>query len=514
MRTPIALGIAILAALGPHGASGSLLATPAAQVSQVEVETDAGSSAAVDAEIVVPIERLASVRAHDRFAADLAAMQVYRPGYPFWQHIFTIPDGSVAYGSATDGRLLAVFPSRGDWLTAAQWGDPGLAALLRNQRLPTQMTQRREQVATLLTPAAGPVVHNATRGTFVTPNARKYGSFLAEWGEIYERFGVPAELGLAQALVESGFNPTIRSEARAVGFCQWLEGNWNALKRLAPNVIEAHNQTTQAAYCAAYLSILATKYNSFIPALSEHHAGGTNVGRTVINGARLGGQDVREQYFLGSQFAKDLREIAPNRFTDLVRTYGPRSFLYAEMVFGNMATIMEVRSSRPQEQIFAMRVPRALALDEIARRTGLSVAEIQRFNPALIRQVPAGATLYLPTMVDAFGRDVTFWRRPPSLTYSAVLNDFLSINTPPDEWDSPAFERVLRDFQRRFRETRTEEGDVMATVLAYVIDETVTSRRGPILAEYKTSPKILALFEQGVAVWNSNGRALPQAGSR
>ena len=41
------------------------------------------------------------------------------------------------------------------------------------------------------------------------------------------------------------------------------------------------------AYCAAYLTILATMYGSFIPALSEHHAGGVNVGRTLINGQRL-----------------------------------------------------------------------------------------------------------------------------------------------------------------------------------------------------------------------------------
>lgn len=78
---------------------------------------------------------------------------------------------------------------------------------------------------------------------------------------------------------------------------------WSCRRRtpiLAPNVIEGQNQTTQAPYCAAYLTILATKYGSFIPALSEHHAGGTNVGRVVINGERLGGQSVRERYFLGS----------------------------------------------------------------------------------------------------------------------------------------------------------------------------------------------------------------------
>ena len=64
-------------------------------------------------------------------------------------------------------------------------------------------------------------------------------------------------------------------------------------------------------------------YGSFIPALSEHHAGGVNVGRTVINGERLGGTGVREQYLMGSEFARDLRGVSIRRYRELFRTYGP-----------------------------------------------------------------------------------------------------------------------------------------------------------------------------------------------
>ena len=42
---------------------------------------------------------------------DFAAMLAFRPGYPFWQHVFTLPDHSIAFGSAADGRLLATFPT-------------------------------------------------------------------------------------------------------------------------------------------------------------------------------------------------------------------------------------------------------------------------------------------------------------------------------------------------------------------------------------------------------------------
>jgi hypothetical protein len=182
-----------------------------------------------------------------------------------------------------------VFSTKGDWQTGAEWKDPSLANLLDGHRLATRLDPKRDQVAAILEQAVGPVMHNPTRGNFVRPNAERYGMFLKEWGTIYERFGVPADIGLSQAMLESGFHGTRRSRAGAIGFCQWLTGNWNRLKRLSPNVIEAFNQTTQASYCAAYLTILATRYRSFVPALSEHHSGGTNVGRVLVNGAKLGG---------------------------------------------------------------------------------------------------------------------------------------------------------------------------------------------------------------------------------
>ena len=56
-----------------------------------------------------PIELSARVHTQARFQDDLTALQQYRPTYPFWRHIFAIPDGRIVYGSAEDGRLLANF---------------------------------------------------------------------------------------------------------------------------------------------------------------------------------------------------------------------------------------------------------------------------------------------------------------------------------------------------------------------------------------------------------------------
>lgn len=433
---------------------------------------------------------------HARLAEDIAAVERFRPGYTFWQHIFTTPDGAVLYASAQDGRVLARFPARGDWKRDARFEDGVLSSLLTEQRLAGRLTDRRDQVASLLESRVGPVVHNPTRGDFLLPNARRYGDFLDEWAAIYERFGVPGDIGLAQAVVESGLAGRIKSEARAVGFCQWLPSNWNRLKRLAPHVIEWQNQTTQVPYCAAYLTILATKYGSFIPALSEHHAGGVNVGRTVINGFRLGGQDIREQYFLGSRFAVDLRAISPRTFRSVLGTYGPRSFRYAEMVFGNTFTVKHLRETIPQRPVYAFRVDRNVPLEQVATRAAMSVDEVKRFNPALVRQVPKGANLYLPVSAGQFGDDVSFWHRPAPLEFESVLNEFVRLRTAPEQWEDPSFDDVLRDFRRRFEATGSEEGTVMATVLAYVMQEMPMSRR--ILAEYRSSSRVRDLFQRGV----------------
>ena len=442
----------------------------------------------------------------ERGVQDLAAMRTYRPGYPFWQHVFDIPDGSVAFGSAVDGRLLATFPARGDWVREVRWEDPTLPNVIQGRRLPPGLTQRREEVAELLEPVAGPVIHNATRGRFLLPNARRYGGFVEEWGRIYERFGVPAEIGLAQAIIESGLNGRVRSEARALGLCQWLPSNWNSLKRRAAHEIEGYNQTTQAAYCAAYLSFLATKYGSFVPALSEHHAGGTNVGRTVINGSRLGGVSVQDQYFMGSELARGLRDLPTREYRPVVRTYGPRSFLYAEMVFGNRFTVRRIRDEVPQVRIHAMRASRPIPLSEVTRRTGLSVDEVRRFNPALVRQVPTGAALYLPVRVDEFGPDISFWHRPPPPEYAEVLTDFLSLDGDWHRWEDPSFAPVLREFRQRFLATASEEGAVMATVIGYAMDEMYTSRRQEILADFRTSPEIERLVNQGIRELEASAR--------
>ena len=97
------------------------------------------------------------------------------------------------------------------------------------------------------------------------------------------------------------------------------------------------------------------------------------------------------------------------------------------MVFGNTFNVIRMTDEAPQTPVFAMRVPRNTTLSTILRKTGLSKDEARRYNPALVRQVPKGANLYLPSYVPEFGPDVSFWHRPADPAFAAALSEFVRL---------------------------------------------------------------------------------------
>jgi len=168
------------------------------------------------------------------------------------------------------------------------------------------------------------------------------------------------------------------------------------------------------------------------------------------------------------------------------------------MVFGNTFVVRRLTSSIPQVAIHAMRTSRVISMREIVEQTGLTPDEIRRFNPSLVDRVPARGTLYLPTHVEAFGADVAFWRRPAAPSYTVVLNDFLRLEPGAERWDDESFAPVLTEFRRRFRETNSDEGSVMDTVIAYAMDQAYTSGRATLVAEFRNSEEVPLLIRRGV----------------
>jgi hypothetical protein len=73
----------------------------------------------------------------------------------------------------------------------------------------------------------------------------------------------------------------------------------------------------------------------------------------------------------------------------------------------------------------------------------------------------------------------------------------MRLEAGPERWDDPAFASVLHDFRRRFKDTNTEEGDVMSTVLVYVMDQAYTSGRRALIAEFRSSEQRRRLIDRG-----------------
>jgi hypothetical protein len=117
----------------------------------------------------------------------------------------------------------------------------------------------------------------------------------------------------------------------------------------------------------------------------------------------------------------------------------------------------------------------------------------------LQRSVPPNSTLYLPERVPEFGDDVAFWHRPASEAFTAAMDEFLQLPPGAGRWLDASFEPTLQASRQRFQATGTEEGQVMATMLAYVIGDLRTSRRAAILDDFRTSGRILELFQKGMA---------------
>jgi len=93
------------------------------------------------------------------------------------------------------------------------------------------------------------------------------------------------------------------------------------------------------------------------------------------------------------------------------------------------------------------------------------------------------------------------------------LNDFVRLESGAERWDDPGFAPILSEFRRRFIETRTEEGTVMATVLTYVMDQAYTSSRRMLLTDFRSNEAVDRLVARGVIELQTlSAPASPQQG--
>jgi len=215
---------------------------------------------------------------------------------------------------------------------------------------------------------------------------------IARWlerGSFYEEFikaelrrqGVPTDL-FHLAMIESGFIPTARSRAGAVGFWQFMPATARAMGlRIDASVDERMDPVRSTRAAARHLRDLQRSMGNWALAAAAYNAGPGRINRS-----------------LQAHDAKDFWELAERG--DLAaetKHYVPR--LYAMTVIAHRSAEFGFDTSRSESFAFdSVYVEYATPLTVLADIGGVKLADLQKLNPHLIRGItPAGYWVWVPS---------------------------------------------------------------------------------------------------------------------
>jgi membrane-bound lytic murein transglycosylase D len=212
---------------------------------------------------------------------------------------------------------------------------------------------------------------------FTTRDRARFQRFLDRGGyyrdaieSILEEHGVPTELFYV-AMIESGFVAHARSHAAAVGPWQIMKGTGRDYGLKASREVDERRDIIRATHAAArYLRALHDEFDSWYLALAAYNAGPGRI-RGVIR--RGGSRDYWELHQRG---------FLPRETMDYVPKF------LAAAVIGRSAEKYGFRDTPESRFPVAarVRVPGAVPLKEIARVSGITLAEARRLNPHLLRE--------------------------------------------------------------------------------------------------------------------------------
>jgi membrane-bound lytic murein transglycosylase D len=218
---------------------------------------------------------------------------------------------------------------------------------------------------------------------FLVGQRREVVSRWLERGDYYGEFvqgvlrnaGVPTDL-YHLAMIESGFLPTARSRAGAVGFWQLMPGTATGLGLRVDSAVDERMDPVRSTRAAArHLRDLRKELGDWSLATAAYNAGSGRIGRGL---RAIGATDFWDLAQRGDLAAE-------------TKNYVPR--LYAVTVIGRDRERFGFRHSQSEPFAFdSIQVEYATPLSELARIIGVSEADLTRLNPHFVHgTTPAGA---------------------------------------------------------------------------------------------------------------------------
>ena len=195
-----------------------------------------------------------------------------------------------------------------------------------------------------------------------------------------ERKGLPPSLRYLP-IIESGYHPGAVSPARAVGMWQFMEPTARIFGMgVSPLVDERRDPLKSTEAATEYLGRLHSQFGSWFMALAAYNAGPSRVRQILDRHAPLHPPTDSLLWSLRRHLPRETQDYIPKFFAAAMVAGNPEAHGFA----------MPDPSSRFAFDEVA--VPDATTLDVVASAAGVTVEEIQRLNPELLRgMTPPGA---------------------------------------------------------------------------------------------------------------------------
>jgi membrane-bound lytic murein transglycosylase D len=174
--------------------------------------------------------------------------------------------------------------------------------------------------------------------------------------------------------IESGYNPTASSRARAVGLWQFMKPTAEQMGMEVTRLLDQRRDPIRSTEAAvAFLGELRVSFGSWFLALAAYNAGPTRLRRII------------RQYAPGAVASDSLYWALRSRLPRETQTFVPK-LMGAILVAAREVAGGEGLTERDQPFLFdAVRVPDATTLDVIAFAAESPLEEIERLNPQFVR---------------------------------------------------------------------------------------------------------------------------------